>query len=199
MSWETFSDDRKPCPCGQGYVRSVCRSDDWGRIEEAISLHCAECEMTYVTYSYNYHRSGMIETSTQWVKREDYENFLKFKADWEAADLLAKTQITEYLRLNYLETWMTLFQGVRRNKKAVWSKLRDLRITEYSYSLFCKKIDASQVDDHIESYVSYHFSEPVLRILDVNDEFISTLSSSSRDANERYQEARREMFQHAFS
>lgn len=199
MSWETVRNDRNPCPCGQGYVHSVSRSDDWGRWEEGVSLHCLECEKTYVKYSYDNSSKGMVETTIRWVKRDDYNNYQRSKKEWKEADLLYKRQITEYLRLHYLESWMALFKDVRRTKKAVWSKLRELRITGYSYSLFCKHIDVSQLNDHIESYVSYQFSDSVLKMLEVNDETIGTLAASSREATQRYHKAWSQMLQNSFS
>jgi hypothetical protein len=199
MSWETDRDEKRPCACGQGYVRSVSRSDDWNRTEEKVSLHCVECEKKYVTYSYDYHRSGMIETATRWVKREDYENFRNLKSESDEADLLAKNQITEHLRLHYLDLWMYMFQDVRRNKKAVWSKLRELGINGYSYALFCKKVDLSRLDEHIESYVHHSFTRPILKILAINDENIEILAVSPRAANERYHEVRREMLKGSFN
>lgn len=114
MSWETVRDHRKPCPCGQGYVHSVSRSDDWGRWENEVILHCPECEKTYVKYSYDNNSKGMVETTIRWVKRNDYNNFQRSKKEWKEADLLSKSQITEYLRLHYLEWWMALFKDVRR-------------------------------------------------------------------------------------
>ncbi|OMC67624.1 hypothetical protein BK126_18845 [Paenibacillus sp. FSL H7-0326] len=83
---------------------------------------------TYVRYSYDYHSLGMIETSTRWVRREDYENFKQKKTAMETAESHQKEQITEYLRTHYLEAWMSLFTEVRRNKKAIWSRLRELGI-----------------------------------------------------------------------
>jgi hypothetical protein len=199
MSWETVRDEKSPCACGQGYVRSVSRSDDWNRTEENVSLHCEECKKKYVIYSYDYHSSGMIETASRWVKRDDYESFRKLKSESEEADLLSKNQITEHLRIHYLDLWMYLFQDVRRNKKAVWSKLRELGINGYSYALFCKKVDLSRLDEHIESYVHHSFTRPILKILAVNDENIEILAASPRAANDRFHEARRKMFKGSFN
>lgn len=199
MSWETVRDEKSPCACGQGYVRSVSRSDDWNRTEENISLHCVECEKKYVTYSYDYQHSGMNETVTRWVKREDYERVRKLKLEAEEADLLAKNQITEHLRLNYLSLWLHMFQDVRRNKKAVWSKLRELGITGYSYAVFCKKVDLIRLDEHIESYVHHLFTRPILKILAIDDENIKILEASPQAAKDRYHKARREMLNGSFN
>ncbi|WP_072526572.1 hypothetical protein, partial [Mycobacterium tuberculosis] len=184
------------CACGRGYIQTDIRSDDWGRMEEEIELHCTECSKTYVRYSYDYHTSGMIETSTRWVRREDYENYKQWKAAKETAERQQKEQITEYLRTQYLEAWMSLFTEVRRNKKAVWTRLSELGIPVYGYSSFIKRVDVSRLNDHIEGYVSYYHQDTVLKILKVNnDEKIKTLTSSAKDVQAQYSKVRSEMMQ----
>lgn len=198
MSWETIKRDKRPCGCGQGVILTVTRMDDWNRTEHDESLQCAACEKTHVMYSYDYHSSGMIDTASKWVLREDLKRVQDLKLELQTAENLARNQMTEHLRANYLEQWMALFQNVRRNKKAVWNKLRDLGMTERSYSVFCQKVDAGRLDDLIEGYVSYLYAEPILKILEVNDKMIVALTASTNELKKKYYEARSKMLERGF-
>ncbi|QUL53405.1 hypothetical protein KDC22_23845 [Paenibacillus tritici] len=193
MSWEIVSEVKEPCGCGIGFVITVVKSDDWNRTEETISLQCSECAKNYVRYSYDYHSSGMIETSTCWVKKEEYEVFCQLKSEFEALEVNVNKDLTDYLRLHYLKPWMNLFNDGAQNKKAVWSKLRMLGLTSYSHSTFGNKIKVKDLNEHIESFVTYSFVHQLTKILSINDKNIETISISTQKARQQYEEARRVM------
>ncbi|QQZ61171.1 hypothetical protein JI735_33155 [Paenibacillus sonchi] len=199
MSWEIVRESKEPCGCGLGFVLTVVRSDDWNRTDETISLQCSECVKNYVRYSYDYQRSGMIETATYWVKKEDYKAFLQSKSEVDALQVIANKDLTEYLRLHYLKPWMDLFSDVPWNKKSIWSKLKLLGLTSYSYSTFSGKIKVKDLTEFVESFVTYSSVNQITKILSINDNNIETIALSTQSVRQRYEEARKVMMGNAFS
>ncbi|KJD42351.1 hypothetical protein [Paenibacillus terrae] len=198
MSWEIVREDREHCACRMGFVSRILKADDWNRTEITVSLMCSECKKNYVEYTYDYHSSGMLETATRWVKKEEYEVFCRLETEFKEIEGKTNNEINEYLYSNYYESWMALFDNVPRNKKAVWNKLYHLNLIYFSYSKFCKNIGTKSLDDHIKSYVSYPHKDKLLKILGVRDENIGIINAKSKTARIQYEEVKRTMIRNSF-
>ncbi|NHN33123.1 hypothetical protein [Paenibacillus agricola] len=198
MSWETTNREKSACGCDLGYVLRETRSDDWNRTEENATLHCIECQTNFVAYSYDVHRSGMTESIQRWVRKDDYEVFERTKREGDTIEQKARTQLTEYLRTQYLDRWMSIFEEVPRNKKAVWTKLKQINMINISYSNYCKR--TSDLEEDIVSYVSTYYVQPLFKVLIISSEpMIESINALPNEARQRHNEARVAMMKRSFS
>ncbi|MNC70175.1 hypothetical protein D3C75_1209560 [compost metagenome] len=94
---------------------------------------------------------------------------------------------------------MDLFSDVPWNKKSIWSKLRLLGLTSYSYSTFSGKIKVKDLTEFVESFITYSSVNQITKILSINDNNIETIALSTQSVCQRYEEARKVMMGNAFS
>jgi hypothetical protein len=181
MSWDIIRDDKKPCACGQGFFRNVTKMDDWNRIDHEENLECEQCNSRYTKYTFYSERTIGDDGTTVWIENSQYKELLRRKAELKDNITNIEEKALNYFKENYEKNYLDLFKDVKRNKKAVWSKLYELELTWNSYSSFCQGVKIEYLDKRIESLVTYRNIPKLMNILKLSDEILQDLIQKAHD------------------
>lgn len=124
MSWE-YTEYTKPCPCGNGLIKVVEGSNDWGQTEHYETILCPVC-------------------------REQDELEKAAKAERKRIANHKISIVLGYFRENYLDRLVNEFVDTK-SKKAIWKRAYEIGLETYSESSFYKHTRSKTIV--IEEYV----------------------------------------------
>jgi len=156
MSWEEDFRKRYPCPCGNGEIEEIHKSDDWGRHEIERNMLCTKCHEEYVyDHTIVYGHPG-DEVERGWVNKS-----VLFQEHEHIAGVEAK------VRELYFNEWEQLFTNTRK-KKDLWRILTMNGIFHPPLSTFYKhtrNYNHEQLMKYISSFFRYEDFHRVFEIL----------------------------------
>lgn len=172
MSWEEYSRNREPCPCGKGEFEVIHRSDDWGRHETRYEMLCPDCKKKYIYDNTLIYAHPGKEIERGWTLKSVIEAEQRHRAGLE-----------EKVRLAYLKIWKSKFEMLTA-KKDIW-ELLTLNGKYYpslgTFYIHAKGKSRKQILEYIDGFFKYSelrriFEvcgvKPDLRALGANDKEI---------------------------
>jgi hypothetical protein len=144
MSWELMSTNKKPCPCGKGFIVEENFMDDWNRTKEEHYFECDECKKK---------NDDLIVLVIEKDKREKMLN----------------DEIVSYFNEHYIDQWIAYFND-KKSIKTVWKTIYNMGIESGSLSSFYSHKRFSPL--YFQNLVQIQNISKIMQVLNIKDEII---------------------------
>jgi len=163
MSGE-YTEYTKPCPCGNGLIKVVDGSNDWGQTDHYETILCPECR-----------EKDELEKAA----KEEKRRIANHKIDI----------VLGYFRENYLDTLINEFVDTK-SKKAIWKRAYEIGLETYSESSFYKHTRSKSIviEEYVKGNITWRNLKKLAVYLRVNDTKLDQLYNDAASHIKEFEE-----------